>query len=391
MERRKCGPLVMLICLVGCSSAASTGDAARDAEGADGEGDAALSEAGASDHLITSEAGIDARAGADAAADAPPADASPADVSGDASSEGLTPDDAAEAPTCGFVMPNPAGSELPNAAVYDTSSPDVVTDQVTGLMWERSLHSRPPQPGCHADGRGQLTCPWRYAKAYCENSQFAGFSDWRLPTIWELVSLVDSSRREPALNVVAFPDALYDLVTWSSTRITTHLDLAWTVALLQGTPHAEFIDDELRVRCVRYAALPAPRCYLAGARFALQGDYAFDNATGLTWQRTEAPNDKLDWMSAKAYCATLGAGFRLPTASELATLVDYTKSQSVDVSTIVDTTAFPVPVRDEWSSTIVVGEYPDFNRGVWVMSFSDGHWGVAQPSTTGISGTRCVR
>ena len=37
-----------------------------------------------------------------------------------------------------FPMPNPPSTRLPNPASLDTSAPGIVTDRVTGLVWQRA-------------------------------------------------------------------------------------------------------------------------------------------------------------------------------------------------------------------------------------------------------------
>lgn len=55
-----------------------------------------------------------------------------------------------------------------------------ITDSATGLMWTQE------------DSGEGLT--WKEALDYAENKEFAGYSDWRLPNIKELQSIVDYSR-----------------------------------------------------------------------------------------------------------------------------------------------------------------------------------------------------
>lgn len=58
-----------------------------------------------------------------------------------------------------------------------------VTDRITGLMWQKD-----------APDDGMI---WQHAKEYVQklNSvRFAGYADWRLPTIEELASLMKSGR-----------------------------------------------------------------------------------------------------------------------------------------------------------------------------------------------------
>lgn len=63
------------------------------------------------------------------------------------------------------------------------------TDLNTGLMWVKD-------PA--AAGLGG-TYDWSGALAACENLTYAGYSDWRLPNVNELQSLVDYSRYDPAV------------------------------------------------------------------------------------------------------------------------------------------------------------------------------------------------
>src|SRR5436190_8651121 len=39
----------------------------------------------------------------------------------------------------GWPMPNPPSAGLPNPASYDTSRDGIVTDKVTGLIWQRRV------------------------------------------------------------------------------------------------------------------------------------------------------------------------------------------------------------------------------------------------------------
>ena len=72
---------------------------------------------------------------------------------------------------------------------------DVVKDNCTGLMWTRAVGD------FSGDGvicTSASSCPdildladWESAVAFCDNLVFAGFDDWRLPSIRELVSITN--------------------------------------------------------------------------------------------------------------------------------------------------------------------------------------------------------
>ncbi|HXJ21234.1 MAG TPA: DUF1566 domain-containing protein [Polyangia bacterium] len=81
----------------------------------------------------------------------------------------------------------------------------------------------------------------------------------------------------------------------------------------------------------------------------------FDTATRLTWQR--AMSDTIvSQADAIAYCSSLdlaGGGWRLPTAKEMLTLVDYSVPTGLPM---IDGTAFPMtPAKVFWSATALGG------------------------------------
>ena len=85
---------------------------------------------------------------------------------------------------------------------------------------------------------------WSDANAYA-----ASLGDgWRLPTIKELLSLVDYDRRGPACSV--FPDCPCDWY-WSSSVFSGGTTTAWYVYFGNGFAYANVVSSMYRVRCVR--------------------------------------------------------------------------------------------------------------------------------------------
>ncbi len=123
----------------------------------------------------------------------------------------------------------------------DAEGADVVFDRATGLFWQRH------QP--------LLRRGWLAALAYCEALDYGGRSDWRLPNVLELASLLDNTRVDPAIDPAAFPnaDATY---TWTSTSYAGTPATPWYVFF--GNGHTYFYDAglEAAVRCVAGSPLP---------------------------------------------------------------------------------------------------------------------------------------
>ncbi len=122
-------------------------------------------------------------------------------------------------------------------------------------------------PSC-TDTHGKGT--WQDALAACENLDFAEITDWRLPNVTELHSLVDLTNTDGIfINTTDFPDlggTLFDLpYYWTSTTYNgipgppegycqTVTDCAWYVSFLDGYVEGVKLrsqkDQENFVRCV---------------------------------------------------------------------------------------------------------------------------------------------
>jgi hypothetical protein len=116
----------------------------------------------------------------------------------------------------------------PHAAVYD-----VLND----LSWSRSNVTTKPvdHPG---------------AVAACRDLRLCGKSDWRLPTIRELLTLVDYERYDPAIDGGFFDceSAYY----WTSTPVASNpADAAWIVFFHSGYAYWVYHSYVYHARAVR--------------------------------------------------------------------------------------------------------------------------------------------
>ena len=110
-----------------------------------------------------------------------------------------------------------------------------VTDTTTGLMW---------QQGTPAD---RMT--WDEAVAYCKDLKLNGHNDWRLPTIHELISLVDFGKYNPAIDTDFFPNTSFHY--WSSTAYMKGTVEAWHVYYCHGYVYHGDKSNAYYVRAVK--------------------------------------------------------------------------------------------------------------------------------------------
>jgi hypothetical protein len=268
-------------------------------------------------------------------------------------------------------MPNPPSSGLPHPQSYDVDD-DIVVDEVTGLAWQRNVDLGPGEAGRFG---------WQDAMLHCGQLVLGGHDDFRLPTRIELVSIVDPSAQEPAIDVQAFGDAPLE-AHWTSSLVAADVDQAYSVEFLSGATSASSRSDELALRCVRNDHQPI--LPTRDERYHVDGGTVRDRTTGLRWQRSPT-TETATRAEARNYCSNLivngDASFRLPSMKELQTIVDETQS-----GLPVDPNAFPDATGGAyWTST---GTADDPQSG-WIVRFSDGYADRATLDTAAL--VRCVR
>ncbi|MGE4498404.1 MAG: DUF1566 domain-containing protein [Deferribacterales bacterium] len=109
-------------------------------------------------------------------------------------------------------------------------------DPATGLMWQ--------------DNEDAITVKrdWEGAEQYCSSLTLAGYSDWYLPSIKQLESIIDKSRY-PAMKQGFKNVAAYDYR--SSTTIASLSSDAWYIYFLNGEVFYSSKTTNSYVRCVR--------------------------------------------------------------------------------------------------------------------------------------------
>jgi len=91
---------------------------------------------------------------------------------------------------------------------------------------------------------------WSDAAAYCSSLSLAGYSDWWLPSKYQLVSLVDSSYSYPTINTNYFLNT-QSTYYWSSTDHYFETPNAWAVGFDYGSTNDSSKTSNKLARCVR--------------------------------------------------------------------------------------------------------------------------------------------
>lgn len=237
-----------------------------------------------------------------------------------------------------------------NPPSYTDNGNGTTTDNVTGLMWQK------------ADG-GEMTISnaLLFAQTTLNATNFAGYSDWRLPTVHELMSILNQDRSNPALDTNYFTSpgvvaGTWNQVYWWSRDQFRNSTNQWC-ANAGGGVGPKAISETIsaggtlnyRVRCVRGAHAPATSSPIH--HFVNNGNGTITASdTGLTWQQDEI-GAMTDWTNALNYAEGLVLGgfqdWRLPNIKELESLNDETL-----ISPSIDTNYFPKAKSARyWSST----------------------------------------
>jgi len=233
-------------------------------------------------------------------------------------------------PTCpnpGELLYGQDGNYQIRVPKYATTF-DTVDDPVTGLTWQRVA-------GAWA-GQSQ-------ASNACENLDAAGFSDWRLPSRRELISIVDYGQNEPAFDATVFSGPGVGWY-WTSTPSLTQPGFFWAVGVSFGRSAPQAMSENYSVRCVR-GSLPQQQ-------LTLHSSWVEDSLSGFSWQRTPPPAPTT-WAGAIGFCESLTlAGkndWRLPSVKELTGFLDDAyESPALPPNTLPD-----IGKAEYWTSTPV--------------------------------------
>jgi hypothetical protein len=312
-------------------------------------------------------------------------------------------------PSIGNVYYGQDAHYLGNQPSYKNNNDGTITDNVTGLMWEQDMGSK-------------ISYEDAFSKA--TNSTLGGYTDWRVPTLKEVYSLIlftgqvkgemaidlfiDTNYFNQPLGDVTIGEREIDAQTWSSTEyvgLTMNGD-----ATVFGV---NFIDGRIKgYPKYKPGTATANTMYFRMVRgYTDYGKNNFidnndgtvsDLATGLMWQKADDGIGK-DWETSLSYAENLNVAtysdWRLPNAKELQSIVDYSRSpqttNSPAINPIFDTTEIVDPKGNVgqypffWTSTTHLDGVNPFESAVYI-AFGEGQ-GEMNGNLMDVHGAGCQR
>jgi len=130
---------------------------------------------------------------------------------------------------------------------YTDKGDGTILDKSTNLIWKKCTQGL---SGNDCATGSATTTNWQQALQQANNSTFAGKSDWRLPNIKELSSLVRRNCYLPAINETLFPNTPASYF-WSSSPHSYYSNKAWIVNFGNGNDRFNYRGSSFRLRLVR--------------------------------------------------------------------------------------------------------------------------------------------
>jgi len=148
---------------------------------------------------------------------------------------------------------------------YIDNGNGTVTDTHTGLTWMRCALGQ-VWDGTTCTGEAGAH---RFNRAMALQINFADCSDWRVPNVDELESIVDPNRTEPAINTDAFPNtrhagAYLRPAFWTSSVDSGSPNRANIIFFDNGGVSSSEMDDSHHVRLVRGEVFVAKNRFIDG-------------------------------------------------------------------------------------------------------------------------------
>ena len=283
------------------------------------------------------------------------------------------------------------GRYILNAPAYKDNGDGTITDLHTGLMWERDMGAK-------------HTFDKAFQKA--ASSNLGNYSDWRVPTLKELYSLIMFTghvKGESAIDVFIDSDFFnqpigdtsigereIDAQVWSATEYVgltmqgdaTVFGVNFVDGRIKGYPK---FNKRTNSPNKMYSRLVRGNTDYGKNNFVDNGDGTIsDLATGLMWQQADDGIAR-NWEEALSYAENLGlsgrSDWRLPNAKELQSIVDYSRSPQTTgtpaiadiftTSEIIDPDGQPGHYPFFWTSTTHLDGANPYSGAVYI-AFGEG-------------------
>ncbi|MBF0573072.1 MAG: DUF1566 domain-containing protein [Desulfamplus sp.] len=282
-----------------------------------------------------------------------------------------------------------------NTPSYTDNGDGTITDNVTGLMWQQS-------PDFNNDGLIKADDKMTYNEAIANADSFdlAGYTDWRLPTIKELYSLISFNGIDPSgyngtstSGLIPFIDTKYFVFGYGDTTAGERIidaQFASSTKYVSTTMNGNetmfgvnFADGRIK----GYGTEPMPGKGIGKTFYVLYvrgntnyGKNSFtdnkngtitDSATNLMWSQDDSGagmnwEKALAWVQQKNNEKYLGfSDWRLPNAKELQSIVDYTRSPDTTSSAAID------PI---FKVSSIINEEGEFDYPFYWTSTTHANW-----------------
>ena len=142
------------------------------------------------------------------------------------------------------------------ASRFTDNGDGTVTDKATGLQWKRCSEGQTWSSGTCTGSA--TTHTWQQALQLAGGVSYAGQSDWRLPNVKELASIVELACSEPAIDLAAFPGPLGGFKVWTSSPAASQVNVAHGVNFSGGFPLLTYITTHYEVKLVRGGQIGGP-------------------------------------------------------------------------------------------------------------------------------------
>ncbi|MCB1306545.1 MAG: DUF1566 domain-containing protein [Leptospiraceae bacterium] len=319
-----------------------------------------------------------------------------------------------------------------NTPSYTNNADGTITDNRTSLMWVNSADTNGDSSINSSDKLTQSS-----AVSYCSSLTYAGHSDWRLPTVKELYSLMNFGQgRDPSsctncasgnLSGKTFMDDSVFSVGFGDTSSGERLiDGQYASTNVYGGKifdtdtgvfGVNFVDGRIKGYECNSTKTFYVQCVRGNSDYGLNNftnngnGTITDNATGLTWQQGDSGTSRT-FDQALTYCEGLSLGgssnWRVPNIKELQSILDYSRAPdytgSAAINSIFNATSFTneegiTDYATYWSSTthvacdnasstcggtddVTSGAYMAFGRalGYYLNSVQDVHGAGSQRS-----------